>query len=77
MVLSCFRKGFLNGKPFLFFSAGSAANSTFTFSISDHNALTLSHGQTLPFEYNESFIHDDMKKQLDDVADLFKKDRNI
>ncbi|MEO5641721.1 MAG: hypothetical protein ABIS12_00260 [Bacteroidia bacterium] len=59
--MSCFRKGFLNGKPFLFFSAGSAANSTFTSSISYHNALTLPNGQTLLFEYNESFIRDDMK----------------
>jgi outer membrane protein OmpA-like peptidoglycan-associated protein/tetratricopeptide (TPR) repeat protein len=49
----------------------------FTPAVADANGVTTLDGQPVLFEFNESFIRDDMKKQLDDVADLLKKDRTV
>lgn len=46
-------------------------------SVSELNPVTTINGQPILFEFNESFIRDDMKKQLDDVADVLKKDRTL
>ncbi len=58
---------------------GSTINTvnSFTPALADVNSVTTLNDQPVLFEFNESFIRDDMKKQLDDVADLLKKDRSI
>lgn len=53
------------------------AGTTGSYSFSDLNSVTALNGQTVLFEFNESFIRDDMKKQLDEVADQLKKDRAL
>jgi outer membrane protein OmpA-like peptidoglycan-associated protein len=50
---------------------------SFTPAVSDVNTVITLNDQPVLFEFNESFIRDDMKKQLDDVADLLKKDRSV
>jgi outer membrane protein OmpA-like peptidoglycan-associated protein len=50
---------------------------SFTPAISGVNTTTALNDQPVLFEFNESFIRDDMKKQLDDVANLLKKDRTV
>lgn len=47
---------------------------TETASFIDLTPVTTLSNQSVLFEYNEFFIRDDMKKQLDNIADLLKKD---
>ena len=50
------------------------AETGFDASLPDLNAATSINGLPVLFEFDESFIRDDMKAQLDDVANQLKKD---
>jgi outer membrane protein OmpA-like peptidoglycan-associated protein len=46
-------------------------------SIDPNLAATTINGQPVLFDFDESFIRDDMKSQLDDVANQLKKDKTV